>query len=484
MSSVKLKTTFKTLLHYKSFLAGVVILLFFIGLSIYAMITWPYDQAIAMWNDPSYWQEYPTSAPPEWIQIFTGKKEIVNKIVIDSRNLSPRYISRKTESTLGYRWETVNITINYDYDVFPTSGTLYLIPVLKENTTLRNIGIRNVTLIKPNGVVLKLFDGFVSPSGTTVSFYRKPGETHPLIDQFKKILRSRYNTNLTTDINAIEPIWILFMNEKAFIESNQKEFLPLKGTYILSYVYDKPPDLDSVEIKLVLRGTVYGLLGTDNVGRDLFMGIAWGAPIALLFGLLASVLTTFLTMVIAAIVAWFRGAVDEAVSRVNEIFMIIPFLPLLIMIMIFYGFTLWTLLLIVVALNIIGSGGIKTYRAMFLQIRESPYIEAAKAYGAGSWRIIFRYMVPKIMPVLIPSIVLSVPSFVFLEAALALLGLSDPRIISWGKILEDAIGKAALFAGWYHWILAPSIALMLLSFAFAFIGFTLDKVFNPRLRQV
>ena len=65
MSSSRFKTTFKTLLHYKSFLIGLIIIFFYIGLSIYAMVTWPYDQAIRMWNDPSYWGEYPKYAQPE-----------------------------------------------------------------------------------------------------------------------------------------------------------------------------------------------------------------------------------------------------------------------------------------------------------------------------------------------------------------------------------------------------------------------------------
>jgi len=480
--SLRGKAVLKTLMHYRSFIIGLAIIAFFIGLSIYAIITWPYDQAITMWNDPSNWRDYPELAPPAWIQMLTGRKEIEGTLTFDTTSIASRYLSRKIETYAGgLIKEVVNVTIIFDYDAFPKSGYLQLNPMFTENITQTTyIGVK-VRWVKPNGVVLTIYDGKITIMGLNVDIPRVAATENDIVKDFSKVLRTRFNVTLS---KGIEPIVVLFIDEHAFVESNQSTIKVLKGRYVLQYEYFKPTQLKSLEARLKLRGTVYGLLGTDSTGRDLFMGVAWGTPIALLFGLLASVLTTLLTMSIAAIVAWFRGVVDEITSRINEIFMVIPFLPLLIMIMLFYGFTLWTLLALVIALNTIGGGAIKTYRAMFLQIREMPYIEAAKAYGASSWRIIFRYIVPKVLPTLIPSIVLSVPSFVFLEAALALLGISDPRIISWGKILEEALEKAALFAGAYHWVLAPSAALILLSLAFAMIGFTLDRVFNPRLRQV
>lgn len=475
--AMRTKAVLKALVHYKSFIAGVAILVFFIGLSIYAAVTWPYEKAIAMWNDPSYWQDYPEWAPPSWIQLFTGKKEIEGSLVIDSETIARRYISKVREVEVGLTRETITIEIPFDYDVFPRSGRLELVPVA-EGELGRGIGAK-VVWVKPSGINITLFSGVVPREGATIGLAATP-ELHPVLREYRRALYIAYNKSV--NVEAIDPVKALFIDDEAFVNYNQTKVL--KGTYKLICTYVVVEGLKSLRVKLMLRGTVYGLLGTDFQGRDLFMGVAWGAPIAMSFGLLASVLTTILIMIIAAVVAWFRGLVDEFVSRVNEIFMILPFLPTLILIMLFYGFTIWTLLLVVVVLSVLGSGGLKTQRAMFLQIREMPYIEAARAYGASSFRIVFRYMVPRVLPVLIPNIVISVPSFVFLEAALALLGLSDPRTITWGKILEEALDKAALFQGAYHWVLGPSFALVLLSVAFAMIGFTLDRVFNPRLRQL
>jgi peptide/nickel transport system permease protein len=132
-------------------------------------------------------------------------------------------------------------------------------------------------------------------------------------------------------------------------------------------------------------------------------------------------------------------------------------------------------------LGIFGAA-IKTNRAIFLQVKQSPYIEAAQAYGAGNRRIIFSYMIPRIIPLLIPTFVITIPAFVFLEASLAVLGLGDPTIPTWGKIINDARSNGALFGGLYYWVLQPAILLMLTGLAFAMVGYSLDRIFNPRLR--
>jgi peptide/nickel transport system permease protein len=128
------------------------------------------------------------------------------------------------------------------------------------------------------------------------------------------------------------------------------------------------------------------------------------------------------------------------------------------------------------------TGAIKGYRAIFLQVKESTYIEAARAYGASDARIIFFYLIPRMIPLLIPGLVSSVPSFVFLEASLAVLGLGDPVLPTWGKIINDAETNGALFKGLYYWILEPAALLMFTGLGFAMLGFALDRIFNPKLR--
>jgi peptide/nickel transport system permease protein len=184
---------------------------------------------------------------------------------------------------------------------------------------------------------------------------------------------------------------------------------------------------------------------------------------------------------IAAVGSWFGGWVDDLVQRVTEVNMILPALPIAITVYYIYSKSIWVILGVMVLLSIFGSA-VKNYRAIFVQVKEAPYVEAAQAYGASNGRIILRYLVPRIMPLLIPQLVILIPTYVFFEATLAYLGVSDLHIPTWGKIVYDAITKGA-FEGYYYWVLEPIGLMMLTGLAFAMVGFALDSILNPRLRS-
>jgi len=254
-----------------------------------------------------------------------------------------------------------------------------------------------------------------------------------------------------------------------------------RGTYtfqIVGSLFEADSDLDA---ELVVYGDVYGMAGTDHRRRDLMVALLWGTPIALIFGLLAAIGTSLTTMVIAAIGTWYGGWVDAVIQRITEINLILPVLPILIMVGTFYSRSIWVMLGALIMLYIFG-GGIKSYRAIFLQVKESAYIEAAQAYGASDSRIIIRYLVPRIIPTLIPQLVTLIPTFVFVETALNVLGLGDPVLPTWGKLISDANLNGALYQGLYYWILEPAGLLMITGLAFSLFGFALDRIFNPRLR--
>jgi len=242
------------------------------------------------------------------------------------------------------------------------------------------------------------------------------------------------------------------------------------------------PDSD-INAEFVFHGQVFGLAGTDQARRDLMVPLLWGAPVALAFGLLASLGTSVLTMIIAALGTWYGGWIDELIQRITEINLVLPFLSILIMVGTFYSRSIWVILGATILLSIF-TGAIKAYRSIFVQVKESAYIEAARAYGASSPRIVFLYLIPRMIPLLIPGLVSSVPAFVFLEASLALLGLGDPVLPTWGKIINDANANGALYRGYYYWILEPAALLMVTGLGFAMLGFALDRVFNPKLRDI
>jgi peptide/nickel transport system permease protein len=187
-------------------------------------------------------------------------------------------------------------------------------------------------------------------------------------------------------------------------------------------------------------------------------------------------------MMIAAFGVWYGGWIDSVIQRITEINMILPTLPIAIMIYYLYSKSIWMILGVIIILSIFGSA-IKTYRAAFLQVKEAGYIEAAQAYGASNWRIIRHYLVPRIIPLLIPQLVILVPTYVFFEATLAYLNVSDLYLPTWGKVIYDALTRGA-YQGYYYWVLEPVVLMVLTGLAFAVVGFALDSILNPRLRRM
>lgn len=462
----------RTYLRYRSLTFGLVILAFFAVLSIYAVIAYPYDYVTRIWYDPRAWEDYPRLAKPAWIRLFTRLSELEGTITLDSR--SPGAVKIRTMISYAGRPAGVYIRVeqsfDYYYDTLPSQIVMWLF----------------VNSSQPVYVVVRWF----KPGGTVVNVSKAvytSGEHYIDISTERVGLVAEYLRYLVEKLGH-KPSYAL-SGLIALVAAEDKGILsldtvrPSKGVYRVVLEAESTDINMNVDIKVNVYGTLYGIAGTDHNRRDLFIAVAWGAPLALFFGLLAALLTTISQMVIAALSAWYGGLVDNLLQRVSEVFMVLPFLPVVMMVSLIYKLTIWSLLMVVVALSI-WSGTLKTFRAMFLQIKEMPYIEAARAYGATDLRIVMKYMVPKVLPVLVPNIIISTPSFVFLEAVLALMGVSDPTTITWGKVLEEAYSGAALYRGYYHWILAPAVMLALISVAFASIGFTLDKIFNPRLKEM
>lgn len=457
----------KTFIHYRSFVVGIIILIMFLALSIYAIIFYPYDHTVKIWNDIKTWEDYPKLAKPAWIKFFTRINELEGTIILDSR--VHRFVKAKSSSG-GWTYIILEKTFRYEYDVFPSQ----IVRWLYVNSS-RPVYIK-IEWIKPNGSVITVFEKVVERG----EYYEDLSiESLDFVYTFCNYLKNRFGLEPNYILNGV--IVLMSKEDESILDKDMVKLL--KGVYkIVVRAETTDPNTD-INIKLDIYGTLYGIVGTDENRRDLFIAIVWGAPIALSFGFVAAIVITFVQLFIAATSAWYGGVVDIVIQRVNEIFMIIPFLPIVIMISLFYNLSLWDLLVVVVALDIWG-GRLKTLRAMFLQVKEMPYVEVAQAYGASGLRIVIRYMIPRVLPLIIPSIVLSIPDYVFLEAVLALMGIIDPRTISWGRVLEESFNAGALYKGYYHWILAPALMLVLVSIAFAFIGFTLDRVLNPKLKEM
>lgn len=439
----------RELRRYPSAIAGLVLIALTVLLAVYTVVAIPYGEAIRLWQGgEEVWGDNPRLAPPTWVNIFSPDKRPPT-IVVDSREHPEA--KQRVEHDDGSADVNLRLAFDYAYDDFPRELKLVLLSRFQGLQPYAT-GIWRT----PDGREFYL-------RGTTVQGEREVYVFADDPDLLAQLGGQPPEVGLLADPNADPP-------------------KPLKGRYeleIQGIVFEKDADLDA---RLTVHGAVHGIAGTDHLRRDLTVALLWGTPIALAFGLLAAVGTTVTTLVLAAIGVWYGKWLDGIIQRIAEINLILPALPILIMVGIMYSRSIWVMLGIVIALNVFSSS-IKVYRAMFLQIKEAPYIDAARAYGASNLRIVLRYLMPRAIPILVPQFVVLIPSFVFLEATLAVLGLGDPVVPTWGKILNDAYANGALYNGQYYWVLEPSLLLMITGLGFALLGFALDRIFNPRLRE-
>ena len=438
---------------FPSAIVGLAIILGLIGVSIYTIYAIPYDKAVELWrahgseNGRSVWAKNPRNAEPVWFNLFRREK-LPETLILDSRDPDVDVVYEQKQN--GMTGITISLPFEYDYDTFPDEITLFF-----ESRYVAKMPHVSLFWLTPDGREIRL-----------KSFSADPNFEY----------RLSLDDKLSRKLNGLSPA------EGLFIDPQSQAPMPLKGTYELRVEAITFEEDSQIDVEYVLYGKVYGLAGTDHHRRDLTIALLWGTPVALAFGLIGAIGTSLLSMFIAALGVWRGGWVDATVQRITEVNLILPTLPIAIMIYFLYSRSIWVILGVIILLNIFGSA-IKNYRAAFLQVKQSAYVEGAIAYGASGSRIILHYLVPRIMPVLLPQLVILVPGFIFYEATLAYLGLSDPYLPTWGKLVYDAVTNGA-YAGYYYWILEPLMLLMVTGLAFALLGFSLDRVVNPRLRDI
>jgi peptide/nickel transport system permease protein len=441
-----MRNSFQKLFYYPSAVLGLLVVFLLIFTAVYAMIKIPYRDAINMWRGgEDVWYQNPKFAAPAWINLFSKQKYAESFSVGTADGTMEKIVDPGAEGTATY---TMNYAFDFQYDLYPQDMILYVTSTFQEKQPF--ISLEWVT---PDDRTIRIANLAISRDQT---------------------YRFSQDEKLKTKLRTENVIPVLFSLPEATV--------PAKGRYQLLITGATFEPESDINVELVVHGQVFGLAGTDHARRDLVVPLLWGAPVALAFGLIASLGTAVLTMIISAVGAWYGSWLDELIQRITEVNLVLPFLSILIMIGTFYSRSIWVILGAVIALSIF-TGAIKGYRSIFIQLKESMYVEAARAYGASGPRIVFSYMIPRMIPLLIPGLVLSVPSFVFLEAGLAVLGLGDPVLPTWGKMINDAQNNGALYRGYYYWILEPTFLLMVTGLGFAMLGFALDRVFNPKLRD-
>jgi peptide/nickel transport system permease protein len=232
------------------------------------------------------------------------------------------------------------------------------------------------------------------------------------------------------------------------------------------------------------------LWGSDDLGGDVFGKILYGGRISLSIGIIAAIVTIVLGMILGGLAGYYGGWLDEIILRFVEALSAIPGIFLLLALSaIFYPLNLPSSIvfpLIVVVLSLVGWGGVaRTVRGQVLSLRERDYAIAAKALGAGEWRILVRHLLPQTFSFIIVTLSLIIPSFILTEAVLSFYGLGiQPPATSWGLMLNTAqsfAGVSALGDRW--WIFLPGLFIFVSVLAWNLLGDGLRDAFDPRSRM-
>jgi peptide/nickel transport system permease protein len=445
--SSQIQPTLREIIRYPSALIGLMAIFVMIAISVYTIVALPYQEIHTLWVGDT-WSKYPEHAQPSWTNLFRAKK-LPDTLQLNSQDGS----ARKTVEILNENSAEILLTygIDFQYDDFPQDIIVFFDADYNQKHPYVSLAWRT-----PDGREINL--GTVTITSSTKIYFSQE-------DKIKRRAGGEHSPE-----------------RSLFADPAQPDLVPLKGYYelvITGITFEKDSDLDA---EVIVMGKVFGWAGTDFRRRDLSIALLWGTPIALALGFFGALCTTFVSIGIAAVGAWFGGWVDNLVQAATEINIMLPIFPVSVMVYYMYGKNVWLTIGAIILFSILGNST-KNYRAAFLQIKDAQYVEAARTYGASDWRVIFRYLAPRIVPVMVPQLVAMVPGYVFLEATLSIMGVSDPYIPTWGNIIYDALVNGA-FRGYYYWILEPIFLLMFTGLAFALVGFAMDRVFNPRLRSL
>lgn len=228
------------------------------------------------------------------------------------------------------------------------------------------------------------------------------------------------------------------------------------------------------------RPSAHHLLGLDDIGGDVVSLLIRGSRVSLTIGFVAMVVSMLVGATVGLASGYFGGRTDAILMRLTDYFLVIPYLPLMIVIAAIWGPSLRHIILVIGLLQWRWTARI--IRSQVKSIRERVYVKRALSLGAGHSRTIFRHVLPQLGPLLLSVSVLSVANAIFAETALAFLGLADPTATSWGSMIQNAFQRAAISSGAWWAIVPPGVCVTLVILGCYLLGQAIEDSLNPRLK--
>ena len=266
--------------------------------------------------------------------------------------------------------------------------------------------------------------------------------------------------------------------------------LLIVGALLAPYIIPYPEDLaDATHTQIKLQApSLEHLMGTDELGRDIFSRVVYGARVSLSAALAAVGLSLVIGIPLGAIAGSFGGWVDNLIMRIVDVFYCLPSMPIIIILgaaMDAMRIDSWTrMMYLMLILGFLGWPGIaRLVRGQILSLREQEFMTAAEACGISAWHRIFRHLIPNVIPQLIVTCTMSLGSTILTEATLSFLGLGVKYpFASWGNIINDVNNTHVLTTYWFIWIPA-GLLLLLTVLAFNLVGDGLRDAFDPKMKR-
>ena len=221
-------------------------------------------------------------------------------------------------------------------------------------------------------------------------------------------------------------------------------------------------------------------LGLDDAGIDMLTLMLHGTRVSLIVGFAAALVAMLIGGTIGFLAGYFGGKTDVGLMRLTDYFIVIPDIPLMLVVAAIWGRSLTNIILIIGV--IYWTTTARVVRAQVKSVRERVYVKRARALGAGHGRVLWKHVVPQVAPLLVAITVLSIAVAIFAETAIAFLGLGDPTLISWGKLIENAFSRSAISVDAWWAVVPPGLAVVVVVLACTMLGRALEDSLNPRLR--
>ena len=222
-------------------------------------------------------------------------------------------------------------------------------------------------------------------------------------------------------------------------------------------------------------------LGTNEIGQDVFAQLVVSARASLEIGAGAGLIATAISILIGISGGYAGGIVDEALSLLTNVVLVIPTLPLVILVLAYVKSNSLLPLILIIALTSWAASA-RVLRAQTLSVRNREYVLAARVSGERAYRVILVEILPNELPVIVSNLIFAMIFAILTQAGLAFIGLGDPTMLTWGNMLNIAYNDEALSFGAWWWFIPPGACIALLGMGLALINFGLDEVLNPRLR--